>query len=431
MSEKELNDILAELRGETKIEPKTELESNDILENFSLKREKPPVKKSEPKHKKPKKNNKKLAIIIAVVLIIAIVATVIGIAKSKAKDDVAQTPAVTQEVKKTKKAPVVETEKNPLTGEANYNEAAVGKRPVAVVVENEYSTESVKPQWAIEEADIVLEGESEYSTRLLMFWADYTSVPEKVGPTRSARPPFIRFAELFDGIFIHAGLSHSKQSYKGANTVFEEDNVDHINLLSYSEDGKYFARDKSRTSTIEHTGYLKGDAVPEMIEKKGFRTDVKSANYTTFEFNDEAKALSTNKAENIRFVFSTSGCPKKGTYTYSESKKAYTTTDFDSKFGEANVAWTNLIFLFDETEYQTTVFNSGNRQGQKETYCNYKLSSGKGMVCSQGTYVDITWGVKDGKLWMKDTAGNPVKLNPGKSYIGYGSSNHGGSITIE
>ena len=31
---------------------------------------------------------------------------------------------------------------------------------------------------------------------------------------------------------------------------------------------------------------------------------------------------------------------------------------------------------------------------------------------------------------MKDAQGNEVTLNPGKSYIGYGSSNHGGYYEV-
>ena len=58
------------------------------------------------------------------------------------------------------------------------------------------------------------------------------------------------------------------------------------------------------------------------------------------------------------------------------------------------------------------------------------MSGGKGIVCSEGTCVEITWGVKNGKLWMKDAQGNEVTLNPGKSYIGYGSSNHGGYYEV-
>ena len=54
---------------------------------------------------------------------------------------------------------------------------------------------------------------------------------------RSARPPYIRFSEMFDAVFIHWGQSKSKGSYVGANTVFEQDNVDHINQMTYGGQG--------------------------------------------------------------------------------------------------------------------------------------------------------------------------------------------------
>ena len=147
---------------------------------------------------------------------------------------------------------------NPLTGESGFNQSARNKQPVAVVVENEYSTAAVRPQWGLSDADIVMEGESEYSTRLLLFWADYTDVPDMVGPTRSARPPFIKFNMLFDGIFIHAGLSQSKGNYVGADSIFKTEDVDHINLLELAEDGTYFGRSNERNTSMEHTGYLNG-----------------------------------------------------------------------------------------------------------------------------------------------------------------------------
>lgn len=374
---------------------------------------------------KSKKPNKKL--IIAIIAVALVIALGVGIffAAHKPKDDTK--PETTQAQQAEDVAPVVQTPKNPFTGVDGYNEAAIGKRPVAVVVENEYSTASVRPQWAIADADIVLEGESEYSTRLLMFWADYTAVPDKVGPARSARPPFIRFSQLFDSIFIHAGLSHTKGDYVGADSVFESDNVDHVNLLAGDGFG-YFDRDYSRTRTVEHTGYLIGSAVPELISKKGFRTDVNQNKFSVLSFNDEAQALSDIPCKKVEFKWTNGGnCPKKGTYFYDETTKTYKTTDFDSQYGESNVSWQNLIFLLDTTQY---VVKENYKGGNSETYCNYKLTGGKGAVLSQGTYIDITWGVENGKLWMKDASGNEVKLNPGKSYIGYGSQNYNGSITI-
>lgn len=379
---------------------------------------------------KQKKSKKPLIITIAVIVIIALAAGIyFGFFYDKKPEEQPTKPGetTTEAIVEADLGPL-----NPLTGEAGYNASAIGQRPVAVVVENEYSTESVRPQWGLSDADIVLEGESEYSTRLLLFWADYNSVPEQVGPTRSARPPFIHFSELFDSIFIHAGLSRSRDAYVGADTVFENDNVDHINLLSCTEDGTYFGRDYDRTSTVEHTGFLNGTNLAKLIDEKGFKTDINENEFTDLSFNKEPQPLSDISASYAEFnwsdVYSTGKCPKTGHFTYNSVGGYYTTTDFDSDYGTADLQFENLIFLLDETEYIVKENYKGS--GNSETYCDYKLSGGEGKVLSEGTVIDITWGVENGKLWMKDANGNAVSLNPGKSYIGYGSSNHGGLITV-
>lgn len=378
--------------------------------------------------KKPKKKGKTIAIVLVVLaLVVAIAVGVYFYFFNGNKQDEATTATKAQATEAVSETSPLGPQ-NPLTGEAGYDESALTQRPVAVVVENEYSTSSVRPQWGLADADIVLEGESEFSTRMLLFWADYNKVPEQVGPARSARPPFIHFSQLFDAVFIHAGLSHSKDNYVGADEVFKNENVDHINLLSFSESSSYFHRDKSRTSTIEHTGCLMGAHTAEMLQKSKINLKLNESKFTKLQFNDEAKALSSNTANEVSFKWSKGYCPKLGKYTYDAEKHKYTTTDFDSKYGTSGVEWENLIFLLDETEY--IVKHNYKHAGNSETYCNYKLSGGKGIVCSEGTCVEITWGVKDGKLWMKDAQGNEVKLNPGKSYIGYGSSNHGGYYEV-
>lgn len=378
--------------------------------------------------KKPKKKGKTIAIVLVVLaLVVAIAVGVYFYFFNANKQDEATTVTKAQATEAVSETSPLGPQ-NPLTGEAGYDESALTQRPVAVVVENEYSTSSVRPQWGLADADIALEGESEFSTRMLLFWADYNKVPEQVGPARSARPPFIHFSQLFDAVFIHAGLSHSKDNYVGADEVFKNENVDHINLLSFSESSSYFHRDKSRTSTIEHTGCLMGAHTAEMLQKSKINLKLNESKFTKLQFNNEAKALSSNTANEVSFKWSKGYCPKLGKYTYDAEKHKYTTTDFDSKYGTSGVEWENLIFLLDETEY--IVKHNYKHAGNSETYCNYKLSGGKGIVCSEGTCVEITWGVKDGKLWMKDAQGNEVKLNPGKSYIGYGSSNHGGYYEV-
>ena len=89
------------------------------------------------------------------------------------------------------------TKTNPLTGESDFNEKAVGKRPIACVVENSVSA---RPQWGIADSknppDIIVEGEVEGGeTRMLWMYADYTAVPSQIGPMRSARPPYIKFSD--------------------------------------------------------------------------------------------------------------------------------------------------------------------------------------------------------------------------------------------
>jgi hypothetical protein len=99
-------------------------------------------------------------------------------------------------------------------------------------------------------------------------YADYEKLPKQIGPMRSARPPFIRFSELFDAIFIHWGLSHSKGNYVGASTVFKKDKVDHID--NYGQD--LYDRDTTRAVNVEHRGLVIGDKVPAAIEEEGIRT---------------------------------------------------------------------------------------------------------------------------------------------------------------
>lgn len=379
---------------------------------------------------KPKLDKNK-KIIIALVAAIVVVALCVGayFAFFNKKDDEPTTAAPTTEAltESTTAEPVAPvSDVNPLTGEADFNKAAIGKRPIAVVVENEYGVSSVRPQWGIDKADMIMEGETEYSTRMLFFWADYTALPEQIGSARSARPPFIRFSQLFDSIFIHAGLSHSKDNYEGADDVFKNENIDHVNLLS--EGTEYFSRDKSRTSTIEHTGYFKGNNAPKLIEKYKFRTDAKAEKYTHFSFNEKVEDVGSDKASTVNFKWS-DHCPKKASFYYDSEKGKYTTTDFDSSYGTADVEFENIVLLLDTTEYIVKQNYKGS--GNSETYCNYNLDGGKGLVASNGTCVEINWSVENGKLVMKDSKGNEVKLNVGKTYIGYGSSNHSGSYSFE
>ena len=65
---------------------------------------------------------------------------------------------------------------NLLTGVADLSEEAVGKRPVAVMINN---IEAALPQYGISEADLLFELPVEGGvTRLMALYGDYTAVPQ-------------------------------------------------------------------------------------------------------------------------------------------------------------------------------------------------------------------------------------------------------------
>ena len=361
---------------------------------------------------------KKIIIItVAVILVIAIIAgAAFAIAKNKNKEP--ETTAAPSTTTTTTEA--VAKIVNPLTGEEAYNEKAVGKRPVACVVENSYPA---RPQWGIDDntnsPDIILEGEVEGGeTRMLWFYADYTSLPDQIGPMRSARPPYIRFSELFDSIFIHWGQSSTRDNYIGADTVFRTDNVDHINQMTYGGSLALFGRDSSRGVSSEHTGVLYGDKLAQAITEAKFRTDIDKSSFTNLTFNEKEQAVSNTKCDSFSFTFSSR--TKTRDWAYNADDKMYHCTDYLT-----DVARKNLLVLYDDTEYVTKYNYKGT--GKSETYCDYKLAGGSGKLLSLGTITEIKWSVENGVLSVKDTNGKNISLNTGRTWIGYGSANNGGS----
>ena len=288
---------------------------------------------------------------------------------------------------------------NSLTGataEDGYDEAAGERRVAAFVVEN---APDARPQWGMDDPnyspDIVLQGEVEGGiTRTLWLYADYEKLPEIIGPTRSARPPFIRFSELFDSIFIHWGMSHSKGDYVGASTVFDEDNVDHINQMELDDQEGMYGRDQTRGTSVEHRGIIYGDKVSATIKNEGFRTIPEE--YTKLSFNKIEEPASETPATQIGVIYSDRAF--EGTYwTYDESDGLYHCSDFENDFTREN-----LLVLTDETEYIVKEGYEGPGSTGSVTYCDYKLAGGKGKYFSKGTVKDIEWQVNDGQLVLID-----------------------------
>jgi len=288
---------------------------------------------------------------------------------------------------------------NALTGETaeqGYDEAAAGRRVAAFVVEN---APDARPQWGMDDEnyapDIILQAEVEGGiTRTLWFYADYEKLPEIIGPTRSARPPFVKFSELFDSIFIHWGMSHSKGDYIGAKEVFKTDNVDHIDQMYLDDQEGMYGRDTTRAVNVEHRGIIYGSKVPATIKNLGFRTEPEE--YTKLCFNRVTEPVSETAASQIGVKYSERAY--EDTYwTYNEEDGMYHTANFEN-----DLCRENLLVLIDDTEYITKEGYEGPGSAGSVTYCDYKLNGGDGKLFSKGTVKDIKWQVVDGKLEIID-----------------------------
>ncbi len=402
-------------------------------------------------------------VLLVILLVLALIAATLVLFYICNKPDNAAEVAVEE----------VASQNNPLTGETpeeGFDVSALDRRITAFVVEN---TSDARPQWGMTDEnyppDIMLEGEVEGGiTRTLWFYADYNKLPEIIGPMRSARPPYIRFSELFDSVFIHWGQSGSKGKYVGATTVFRKDKVDHINQMQFHDTMGLYGRNQTRPVNVEHRGILYGDKVPAALEQEGFR--VEPNDYTKLKFSPLGQLSAVIPAKSIHVKYSDRTDGFNTDWTYDKKDKMYHTKDFDNDF-----ARDNLIVLYDDTAYIDKEDYGGH--GYTLTYCDYLFTGGKGLLLSRGMAKEIEWRREDGKLVLVDTYATKLaretaaaklaevqdeksgfldkffdkifgreqqtaprdpatievtlSLNKGKTWIGWISNNNGGSATIK
>lgn len=307
---------------------------------------------------------------------------------------------------------------NPLTG-LEIRSEMVGKRPVAVMVEN---SPAARPQWGLSTPDIVIEGLAEGGiTRMMWLYADPADMP-KVGPTRSARHDYVEVAEGFDAIYVHFGGSVY------AYDTLQKDKVDDID--GTKADGKYFARDKSRNTAVEHTAYTTGENIQNAIREKGLRTDIKEANAYPFSFAAEKQTLSGGACNSVLAVFS--GTQKNGythTFKYNAEDGLYYNYMNTSEMKDANgatMAVSNVLILYT---------GISNVQGSDKGHVDWNLQGGNGVYVSNGTYQNIKWSKgaasdPNAPLKLTDESGSELKLNTGKMWIGFVPADNSSATVI-
>lgn len=307
-------------------------------------------------------------------------------------------PETTEPATKVETTKAEKVIRNPLTGEAGYDAKLLKNRSVLVSVENH---PDARPQWGLTSSDIVWEMVAEGGiTRMLLMYADASRLPDKLGPTRSARHYFVDIAEGFDSIFVHFGYSPY------AKSQISNHGVDNVNGLV---DGSHFFRDRSRGVASEHTAYTTKEAIEKAIADKGYRTTAEEEYQTPFKFSSKARTLADGKCTEFKVSFS-SGYTY--TYTYDAEEKVYLSSLNGNKFVDSDGTQQN----FENIIVCYTTISSMNDSKNRVTF---DLSEGHGTYVSNGSYESITWKKGDSDDMMKfyDADGNELKLNIGRTYI--------------
>ena len=319
---------------------------------------------------------------------------------------------------------------NLLTGMEGISTEAVGKRPIAVMVNNH---KEAMPQYGISDADIIFEIPVEGAiTRLMAVYGDYTKVPN-VCPIRSCRYYFPIFADSFDSIYVHWGGNQY------ATDTLNRLKIDRFNGMSYGS--KLFARDDERLGkyALEHTAYLKGKNLPEAIKSDKMRIDLKEDKKKPI-FNFEPLVLEEDKKEDEEPGFFDKLFGKK-----EEEKKVIETTKLTA-CPKATLNFSNeyySTFTFDEATHTYKKQHCGNKQMDGKTNKQLEFTNvfvletdidmlgikelrkvdwtgGSGYYLSNGRVQKIKWS-KDseaGDLKVTTPEGNELSVYEGKSYIG-------------
>ena len=312
--------------------------------------------------------------------------------------------------------PVLSGNISPLTGLATLTDEAVGKRPVAVMINN---VAPALPQDGVSYAEVLFEMPLEYEhTRLMGLFSDYTQIP-KICSVRSCRYYYPIMAAGFDAIYVHWG----------ADEIYARPVLNALNIDTF--DGIYgglgFARDQQRLDqgkSAEHTGYMDGSKFPEMVADMGYRMDIAEgyegdafcfAEYeeTAVPTGDAADFVKINfGAQNSSFIYDAD------TKLY---KKLYNGEPHIDALNNEQLAFTNVIVLETEIYLKDNGVHKNVHWRGGDAYKGYWFSEGK--------MQEITWSKADEFARLKFFAadGSELVINRGKTYI---AVNYSDRITL-
>lgn len=288
----------------------------------------------------------------------------------------------------------VSTEISPTTGLPGNSEY----RPVIVQVDNEATG---RPQYGIQEADIVYEMMIEGAdTRLTCLFND--NLPEKVGPVRSARVYHQYMASEWDAIFIHEGgpyVAGFEKSY-----IYSERNG---NTFKVRIDGTRRSEDDILWHESVGISYCN---VQKAYDEYNYTRTPRDPLFK-FDENVEYPEAQTVKQINIPFLSSDNS---HYTYVYDEAKDKFIRYRYGEDFIDAETK--------EAVEVQNIIVEYADRSelpNEKGRILMDVIGSGKAEFYIGGKHLLGTWekdDITDATIYKLEN-GEEITLKPGNTWI--------------
>ncbi len=288
---------------------------------------------------------------------------------------------------------------NPLTGEEDM--ASSSTRPVAIMVTNEPGI--IGNQYGIDKADFYMETEAEGAVpRIMAVFASADRIPEKFGPIRSARTPFIATANALGAVYVYSGATTYVRNVLSSATELDKiTNTDSTTLWRDS----YLSSNANVSWNNLITG---GEQIAAKMQKSGMSdTAIKTTPFTFGEKSGDTTAntvqLKTTASTTVTFVYDAE------TGLYGKNRGAASSCKPHNSLEGNQITASNVLVLYAEKYVES--------KNDKYTWYNFRTGSGTGYLISNGTAREINFNRTEDSLTITETDGSPAVFATGKTYM--------------
>lgn len=288
-------------------------------------------------------------------------------------------------------APPPKGDMNLLTGE--YDMFTKNNRFIGYVITDE---DSRHIQLNIEDADFYFESETEGGIpRILAVFSSVDRIPDEIGPVRSARPHFAKFAYAMDMIYCHIGGSTS-----GLNTI-QQLGLDDVR----SAEQVSATLKNSKNHSWNRKVFTKTKVLSE-IKRRGHST---ATTYSgPYQFGEKEGTLPATTVDvkisgNYQMAFTYNAASG----LYQKHRNSLSTPVHTTPTG-GTIEVSNVIVMYDNRFVDP---NDAKRY-------DFTMQSGEGILASGGKSRSIKWKITNGGLRYYEADGTtPLTVFVGKTFV--------------